>query len=97
MINNNGGGIFEHLPVAAFDPPFEEYWATPQQVDFATLCAAYSVEHVAVCDGRHFEELVSELPSRGVRVLEVRTDRKRDAACRKALLARVAGQIGLNV
>lgn len=97
LINNNGGGIFEHLPVAAFDPPFEEYWATPQQVDFATLCAAYSVEHVAVCDGRHFEELVSELPSRGVRVLEVRTDRKRDAACRKALLARVAGQIGLNV
>jgi 2-succinyl-5-enolpyruvyl-6-hydroxy-3-cyclohexene-1-carboxylate synthase len=39
LINNRGGGIFEHLPVAQFDPPFEEYFATPQTVDFAKLCA----------------------------------------------------------
>jgi 2-succinyl-5-enolpyruvyl-6-hydroxy-3-cyclohexene-1-carboxylate synthase len=40
LINNDGGGIFGHLPVAKFNPPFEEYWATPQRVDFAKLCAA---------------------------------------------------------
>jgi len=90
LIDNNGGGIFEHLPVAQYDPPFEAYWATPQQVDFARLCAAHGVEHVPVIDWNHFTGLVSTLPAQGVRVLHVRTNRKRDAADRKALFAAAA-------
>lgn len=86
LIDNNGGGIFEHLPVARFEPPFEEYFATPQPVDFAKLCAAYGVEHVAVRDWAHFAGLIETLPESGVRVLHLSTDRKRDAARRKALL-----------
>jgi 2-succinyl-5-enolpyruvyl-6-hydroxy-3-cyclohexene-1-carboxylate synthase len=86
LINNRGGGIFEHLPVAQFDPPFEEFFATPQTVDFAKLCAAHGVEHVLVSDWPQFEKQVSALPTRGIRVLELRTDRKRDAAQRKACL-----------
>jgi 2-succinyl-5-enolpyruvyl-6-hydroxy-3-cyclohexene-1-carboxylate synthase len=89
LINNQGGGIFEHLPVAALNPTFEEYFATPQRVDFSKLAAAHGVEHVAVRDWQQFNELVSTSPS-GVRVLEVRTDRKRDAARRKQLFAAVA-------
>lgn len=87
LINNRGGGIFEMLPVAKFDPPFEEFFATPQDVDFARLCAAYGAGHVLVRDRSHFVELISVLPEKGVRVLEVRTDRKRDAALRRELFA----------
>ncbi len=29
LINNNGGGIFEMLPIAKFDPPFEQFFANP--------------------------------------------------------------------
>lgn len=87
LIDNRGGGIFEHLPVAAFDPPFEKFWATPQTVDFGRLCAAYSgVEYVLVRDWVHFENLIATLPVSGVRVLHVSTDRKRDVALRKKLL-----------
>lgn len=86
LINNRGGGIFEMLPVARFEPPFEEFFAMPQAVDFAGLCAAHGVEFVAVRDWSHFTELVSVLPAAGVRVLEVRTDRKRDAALRRELI-----------
>jgi 2-succinyl-5-enolpyruvyl-6-hydroxy-3-cyclohexene-1-carboxylate synthase len=93
LIDNHGGGIFEHLPVAAFEPPFEEFFATPQTVDFAPLCAAHGVGHVPVRDWAHFTELISTLPSAGVRVLEVRTDRKRDAAMRKRLFATAAAGI----
>ncbi len=32
-INNDGGGIFEHLPISKFDPPFERFFATPQNKD----------------------------------------------------------------
>jgi 2-succinyl-5-enolpyruvyl-6-hydroxy-3-cyclohexene-1-carboxylate synthase len=94
LINNRGGGIFEHLPVAQFDPPFEEFFATPQDVDFGKLCATYGVEHVAVRDWKHFTELVAALPASGVRVLELRTDRKADAATRKQWFAEIAASFG---
>ncbi|HEY5229097.1 MAG TPA: 2-succinyl-5-enolpyruvyl-6-hydroxy-3-cyclohexene-1-carboxylic-acid synthase, partial [Opitutaceae bacterium] len=87
LINNRGGGIFEHLPVAQFDPIFEEYFATPQEVDFAKLCSAHGVAHVHVEDWSHFQSLVAVLPPQGIRVLELTTDRKRDAAWRKETFA----------
>lgn len=93
LINNRGGGIFEHLPIAEFEPPFEEFFATPQHVDFAKLCAAYSVPHTYVRDWNQFVTLVATLPEGGIRVLEVRTNRKRDAAMRKGLLADVAAAL----
>jgi 2-succinyl-5-enolpyruvyl-6-hydroxy-3-cyclohexene-1-carboxylate synthase len=93
LVNNAGGGIFNHLPVAQFDPPFEKYWATPQAVDFAKLCAAYGVGHVEVKDTAHLTALIGALPEAGVRVLEVRTDRVRDTAFRKQLFADVAARL----
>ncbi len=36
LINNNGGGIFEMLPISEFEPPFEELFATPQNIRFCT-------------------------------------------------------------
>lgn len=90
LINNDGGGIFGHLPVAQFEPPFEEFFATPQRADFRKLAATYGCSHVTVRDWEHFAQLLAKLPARGVRVLELRTDRKQDAATRKAMFARVA-------
>ena len=94
LINNRGGGIFEHLPVAGFNPPFEDFVATPQEADFARLASAYGVEHVTVRDWAHFSELIGKLPAAGIRVLELHTDRKRDAQTRKALFAEVAAALG---
>lgn len=94
LINNRGGGIFDHLPVAQFEPPFEEFFATPQEADFAALCVAYGVTHTLVRDWAHFTELISTLPPSGIRVLEVRTDRKADATMRKALFTEIAATLG---
>jgi 2-succinyl-5-enolpyruvyl-6-hydroxy-3-cyclohexene-1-carboxylate synthase len=80
--------------VAQFEPPFEEFFATPQEVEFGALCRTYGVEHVAVRDWAQFAALVSTLPASGIRVLEVSTDRKRDAAQRKAWFAELAGALG---
>jgi 2-succinyl-5-enolpyruvyl-6-hydroxy-3-cyclohexene-1-carboxylate synthase len=90
LLNNHGGGIFEMLPVAKFDPPFEEFFATPQEADFGKLCSAYGAEHVLVRDREHFTKLVSALPATGLRVLEVQTDRKRDAVLRRELFTAAA-------
>jgi len=94
LVNNNGGGIFQHLPVAEFEPPFEKFFGTPQDVDFAKLCGAYGVEHRVMNSWIQLREALSSLPSDGIRVLEVRTERRKDAAFRKALFANVAKQVG---
>ena len=93
LINNDGGGIFEHLPIAAHEPPFEELFATPQTVDIGALVRAHGVEHRILTSWRDLEAGVKTLPSRGVRVWELRTDRKSDARHRKELFARVAADV----
>ncbi|MEG3919508.1 2-succinyl-5-enolpyruvyl-6-hydroxy-3-cyclohexene-1-carboxylic-acid synthase [Microcoleus sp. T3_A4] len=90
LINNNGGGIFEMLPVAKFDPPFEEFFATPQQINFAQLCATYGVEHEVIEDWEQFKQKLSFLSNSGIRVLELQTDRRADAKWRQDNLSKFA-------
>lgn len=95
LINNAGGGIFGHLPVARFDPPFEEYWAMPQAVDFGKLCAAYGVAHRLVATPAELRDLLrAEAVARGVRVLEICTDRTRDAETRRRVFSAAAAAVG---
>lgn len=87
LVNNHGGGIFEHLPVSQMDPPFEAYFATPQSVDIAKLCEAHGVSHQSVPDWDHFIVAITNLPSEGLRVLELKTDRKVDREMLKSILS----------
>jgi 2-succinyl-5-enolpyruvyl-6-hydroxy-3-cyclohexene-1-carboxylate synthase len=90
LINNNGGGIFEMLPVAKFDPPFEEFFATPQHINFAQLCATYGVEHEIINDWEQFKQKLSFLPNNGIRILELPTNRRSDAKWRQDNLGKFA-------
>ena len=95
VINNEGGGIFGHLPIARFEPPFEEYWATPQRVDLGKLCAAYAVPHRTAGSPEELRAaLREEVAGSGLRVIEIRTDRTKDAGTRKRLLAAAARKAG---
>lgn len=87
LINNHGGGIFEHLPVAQMDSVFEAYFATPQKVDIGQLCQAHGVGHAVIDSWDPMVEAIALWPRTGVRVLELRTDRKADRARLSALLS----------
>lgn len=86
LINNNGGGIFEMLPISQFEPHFEKFFATPQSVNFAQLCGSYGVEHHLIDSWGELEELLNPLPKLGMRVLEIATNRKVDAKWRHSIL-----------
>jgi 2-succinyl-5-enolpyruvyl-6-hydroxy-3-cyclohexene-1-carboxylate synthase len=90
LVNNNGGGIFEMLPIAKFEPPFEEFFATPQDIDFAQLCATYSVEYELITSWEQLQTKLNPLPTSGIRMLELRTNRKLDAKWRQENLGRFA-------
>ncbi len=91
VINNEGGGIFENLPVAAFNPPFEEFFATPQRVSIEGLARAHGVDYARPESWDALKELLRSLPEKGVRVVELKTDRKRDTALRREIFQAYAG------
>jgi 2-succinyl-5-enolpyruvyl-6-hydroxy-3-cyclohexene-1-carboxylate synthase len=46
LIDNDGGGIFQMLPVAEHEPDFTEYFATPHGLDLAHAAALHGIEVV---------------------------------------------------
>ena len=76
------------LPIAKFNPPFEEFFATPQDIDFSQLCATYNVEHELINSWEELQDNLKQLPKTGIRVLEIRTNRKRDVIWRKENLVK---------
>ena len=86
LINNQGGGIFENLPVANL-LEFEKCFATPQTCDFAKLCAAHSVEYFLLKEEKELISHIKSHPKKGIRVIELRTDRKADRKVRQKLLS----------
>jgi 2-succinyl-5-enolpyruvyl-6-hydroxy-3-cyclohexene-1-carboxylate synthase len=87
LINNNGGGIFGMLPIANFDPPFTEFFTTPQSVDFKTLCKAYGIPHSSIGHWADLERAINTIGLPGLAVWEISTDAARDAHWRKANLS----------
>ncbi|MEA5535001.1 2-succinyl-5-enolpyruvyl-6-hydroxy-3-cyclohexene-1-carboxylic-acid synthase [Crocosphaera sp. XPORK-15E] len=78
LINNNGGGIFEMLPISQDKSLFEDYFATPQNIDFTQLCQTYNIEHILIKNWTQFKKILNSLPTTGIRVLELKTERKKD-------------------
>ncbi|MEH2119142.1 2-succinyl-5-enolpyruvyl-6-hydroxy-3-cyclohexene-1-carboxylic-acid synthase [Nostoc sp.] len=95
LINNNGGGIFEMLPIAKFDPPFEEFFGTPQDINFAQLCATYNVQHELITSWQQLQQRLNPLPTQGIRVFELQTNRKADAKWRQENLRKFAADIDI--
>jgi len=87
LINNHGGGIFEMLPISQFEPEFETYFVTPQQVNFEGLCGAYGASYRQITQVEDLIKAVEMLPEKGLRVLEVVCDRAQSVQQRKALLS----------
>jgi 2-succinyl-5-enolpyruvyl-6-hydroxy-3-cyclohexene-1-carboxylate synthase len=88
VVNNDGGGIFGMLPIAEFDPPFTELFATPHGRDLAAHSAAFGVPHELVDVGDLGPAMDRAVEAGGTRVIEVRTDRAREVGARAADRAR---------
>ncbi|MEN3539768.1 2-succinyl-5-enolpyruvyl-6-hydroxy-3-cyclohexene-1-carboxylic-acid synthase [Microbispora sp. ZYX-F-249] len=82
VVNNDGGGIFSLLPQAAIEDPFERVFGTPHGVDFGYLAAASGLPYTLVEDP---EELSRAIKGDGLRLVEARTDRARNAAVHAAM------------
>ncbi|CAN1208938.1 2-succinyl-5-enolpyruvyl-6-hydroxy-3-cyclohexene-1-carboxylic-acid synthase [Tumidithrix helvetica PCC 7403] len=94
LLNNDGGGIFDLLPIANFEPPFEELFGTPHGLDFAPIVTAYGGEFVEIKDWQHFQQAVLDsLQRSGTQVLEVKSDRKQNKVLHQMLWSRISDLI----
>ncbi|WP_271251956.1 2-succinyl-5-enolpyruvyl-6-hydroxy-3-cyclohexene-1-carboxylic-acid synthase [Pseudanabaena sp. Chao 1811] len=79
LLNNDGGGIFNLLPISKFEDTFEEFFGTAHGIDFAPIISAYNCKHVLIQDWQHFHKaLTNSLESQGTQVLEIKSDRQRN-------------------
>ncbi|OKH17786.1 2-succinyl-5-enolpyruvyl-6-hydroxy-3-cyclohexene-1-carboxylic-acid synthase [[Limnothrix rosea] IAM M-220] len=85
VVNNNGGGIFEMLPIATVDDVFEEYFVTPQLPSLEKLAATYAINYQKITDESALVSVLSNLPKQGMQLIEILGDRQRDTQWLKAL------------
>jgi 2-succinyl-5-enolpyruvyl-6-hydroxy-3-cyclohexene-1-carboxylate synthase len=87
VVNNDGGGIFSFLPQATTEAPevglpahFEELFGTPHRTEIGPLVAALGGTHRRAEPRELRAALAAAITARGLAVLEVRTERTRNAA-----------------
>ncbi|MEA2167942.1 MAG: 2-succinyl-5-enolpyruvyl-6-hydroxy-3-cyclohexene-carboxylate synthase [Solirubrobacteraceae bacterium] len=92
LINNDGGGIFSFLPVAAETDHFERLVATPRGVDFAQVAALAGFNHRTAADPPAFDAaLAAALGSNTI--VEVRTSRADNVTLHRRVWAAVTQAI----
>lgn len=80
LVNNNGGGIFEMLPISEYQPLFEKYFATPQSIDFMNLTKTYNVDYKLINNWEELQNMLTNLPTKGINLWELKTNRKDDTS-----------------
>lgn len=106
LINNDGGGIFNRLPIRDYEPEFTEYFITPHGLDFSHAAKMYGLDYVQI-DARDAESQPREsfrtifsdvVGSPQSTIIEVRTDGQFDNQRRQAIVAAVGKRLeGLDL
>lgn len=88
VINNQGGGIFDFLPIAQAVPTqmYDALWSTPQYFNIGSLCEAHGVPYQQVVKTEELEGVLDAAwRSNRHCVVEVKTDRKQNVQIHREL------------
>ena len=101
LVDNSGGGIFEQLPIRAGSTlDFERLFAMPQLLDHTALAAGYGITSRRVSALDQLSDALDWASGHAMALLEVRTDRRADAAlrqhCRRTMASTPVGSDGAN-
>jgi 2-succinyl-5-enolpyruvyl-6-hydroxy-3-cyclohexene-1-carboxylate synthase len=75
LINNNGGGIFNSLPVSRYPDFLQEYFITPHELNFGKLTKAFGVNYFRVTSWPDLKEILRKAGTgKEASVIEINTD-----------------------
>lgn len=84
LVNNNGGGIFEMLPISRYDEYFRDYFVAPHDLDFSHFVKGYGGIYYDINSWEEFRAgFCSALNFEGLTVLQINTNSKESARIRK--------------
>ena len=93
LINNNGGGIFQRLPIAAYEPYFSQLFLIPHGLEFEHAARLFQLVYRHIGSGGEFrlalkEALASSNPHANAQpqIIEVATDIAENEKIRRSLL-----------
>ena len=90
VVNNNGGGIFNMLPIALEQEPFEMVLGTPHGMDFRFAAEQFQIPYTLVDSCAQFQESwQAAAASPGPNLIEVKTDRTENADLHETIYRRV--------
>jgi 2-succinyl-5-enolpyruvyl-6-hydroxy-3-cyclohexene-1-carboxylate synthase len=93
LINNNGGGIFEMLPVSS-NNRFKTYFRTPHNLNIAPMVKSFGLEHHLIKNEKELKiKLINSLQKKSFAVLEILTDSISSLQMRKKYWADVVKKI----
>jgi 2-succinyl-5-enolpyruvyl-6-hydroxy-3-cyclohexene-1-carboxylate synthase len=94
LVDNDGGGIFEFLPVAGAADVFEEHVATPTGLDAERVAELFRLDYTAPASPPAFAAAVTAaLGSQHTTLIHVRTDRKANVTEHRAVWEAVRARV----
>jgi 2-succinyl-5-enolpyruvyl-6-hydroxy-3-cyclohexene-1-carboxylate synthase len=95
VLNNDGGGIFDFLPVAVLRDIYEEHVATPHGLSFEHAAALYDLAYERPRDVAQFRGALAGAVGRaGSTLIEVRTNRVANLELHRRVFDAVAAATG---
>ncbi len=84
LINNNGGGIFEVLPISSYGEVFKKFFLTPHNLDFKYFVDAYGGNYKRVKSWKEFgSSFRGTFRKKNFSVLEIKTGSAESLSLRK--------------
>ncbi len=98
LLNNDGGEIFDLLPIREFDPAFTNHFLTPHGRDLSAIAEALGLQVRRIETRDEFVHAYEEAASaEGCFVIEVRTSIEQSGELRRSVLGSIAGSVDAAV
>jgi 2-succinyl-5-enolpyruvyl-6-hydroxy-3-cyclohexene-1-carboxylate synthase len=94
VLNNDGGGIFGHLPIGQFGDLHERYFATPHGYQFNQAASMFGLAYDRVTTSQQFSESYRSAAKRdGSTLIEIPIDRNANLAFHQHLVHEIAARL----
>lgn len=95
VLDNGGGGIFGHLPVAQI-PGWERWVRTPQNLDLGGAARLFGLEHHPVADAAALGAALDRSTAGGLHLIECRLRGRDQVTPQRELLTALSGSCGVD-
>jgi 2-succinyl-5-enolpyruvyl-6-hydroxy-3-cyclohexene-1-carboxylate synthase len=89
LINNNGGGIFQRLPISDFEPYYSQLFRVSHGLKFEHAARLFQLDYQHITDGRDFRPAFrAAMEIGGPKIIEVSTDVTQNEQARQEVVQR---------